>query len=169
MLVQLGAVGDHHDVGVGQARLAADLGRQPQHGQRPLSVPDHAAALLGPALREDASHGRRHRAVLLVAGQLLDEPDQGRLVDHEVAQDVQQRRRGQQPHDELRLALGFDAEAFPHLVPGVRGDRLPLKVGVLGGAGGGVGRVGPAVGDAEQVVVEQLGAPVPWNSGPASW
>ena len=79
------------------------------------------------------------------------------LVDHEVAQDVQQRRRGQHPHDELGLALWLHAEALPHLVLRVRRHRLPLEVSVLRRAHGGVGRAGPAVGDAEQVVVEQLG------------
>ena len=160
LLVQLGAVGDHHDVGVGQARLATDFGGQPQHGQRlarPLGVPDHAAPLLGPGLRQDAAHGRLDRPVLLVAGQLLDHPALLRLVDHEVAQDVQQRGRGQHPHDELRLALRLHAEALPHLILGIGRHRLPLEVGVLRRAQGGVGRGGPAVGDAEQVVVEQLG------------
>ena len=160
LLVQLGAVGDHHDVGVGQARLAAYSGGQPQHGQglaRPLGVPDHAAPLLGPGLRQDAAHGRLDGAVLLVAGQLLDHPALLRLVDHEVAQDVQQRRRGQHPHDELRLALRLHAEPLADLVIGERSHRLPLEVGVLRRAHGGVGRGGSAVGDAEQVVVEQLG------------
>ena len=47
--VQLPAVGDHDDGGIAQARLAAQLRRQPQHGQRlarSLRVPDHAAPLL---------------------------------------------------------------------------------------------------------------------------
>ena len=160
LLVQLGAVGYHHDVGVGQARLAADLGRQPQHGQRlarPLGVPDHTAPLLGLGFRQDAPHRRLDRPVLLVAGQLLGHPALIRLVNHEVAQDVQQRRRGQQPHDELRLPLRLDGEVLSHPVLRVGHHGLPLEVGVLRRADGGVDGAGAAVGDAKQVVVEQIG------------
>ena len=120
-------------------------------------MPDHAAPLLGLGLRQDAVHGQLDRPVLLVAGQLLDHPAMLRLVDYEVAQDIQQRRRGQHAHHELRLALRLHPEPLPDLVVGVGGHRLPLEVGILRSAYGGVGRGGPAVGDAEQVVVEQFG------------
>ena len=93
---------------------------------------------------------------MLVAGQFLDHSALVRLIDHEVAQYVQQCRRGQKPHDELRLSLWLDVEPLPHLVLGVRGHRLPFEVGVFRRADGGVGRPGTAVGDAEQVVMEQF-------------
>ena len=119
LVVELGAVGDRHDGGVGQPRVPADLGGQPQHGQglaRPLGVPDHAAPLGGLLAREDAGQGGPHRPVLLVAGHLLDQPSPLRLVDHVVPEDVQQGGRGEHPHDELGLSLGFHPELLPHLV-----------------------------------------------------
>ena len=170
LTVELPAVGDHHDRWIAQARLAAQLGRQPEHRQRlagALRVPDHAAALLGFAAFQRARQRRAHGAVLLVARQLLDETAALRLVDHIVAQDVQQRGRRQQPNDQLRLPVRLDAKAPPHLVLRVGQHRLPLDVGVLRRAESGVGRRGPAVGDAEQVAVEQGGraGPVPLGPG----
>ena len=139
--------------------MPAYLGRQPQHGQglaRPLGVPDHAAPFVGLLAREDAGQGGPHCPVLLVAGDLLDQPSPLRLVDHIVPEDVQQDRRGQHSHDELVLSLRFHPELLPHLVVRVGRHRLPLEVGVLRSVQRGVGRGGPAVGHTQQVVVEEL-------------
>ena len=75
--VELPAVRHHDDGRVGQARLAAQLRRQPQHRQRlarPLRVPHDPAALLGLAANQHPLHRRAHGPVLLVARQLLHQP-----------------------------------------------------------------------------------------------
>ena len=69
------------------------------------------------------------------------------------------RRTGgiEQAGDEPRLPLGRGAEATPELALGEGLDRLPTGVGVLGSAHGPEGGVGAAVGDAQQVRVEEFG------------
>ena len=108
--VQLRPVCDYDDGRVGEARLPAQLRRQPKHGQRlarSLRVPDHAAPLLRLAAREQPLNRSTYGAVLLVAGQLLHQPSPLRLVDHVVAQYVQKHRGRQQTDDELGLPLGL--------------------------------------------------------------
>ena len=119
-------------------------------------MPHDAAPLLRLPARQHTAHGCTHGPILLVARQLLHETPPLRLINHVVAQDVQQGRWGQQPNDELSLTLRLDAEAIPDLVIGVGRYRLPLEVGVLRRARRSVHGRRAAVGDAHQVVVEQL-------------
>ena len=104
------------------------------------TTPPRSSGLVSDRMRRI---GRLDGPVLLAAGQLLDHPALLWLVDHEAAQDVQQRRWGQHPHDELRLALRLHPETLPHFILSVRSYRLPLEVGVLRRASGGIGRGGP--------------------------
>ena len=82
--VQLLAVGYHHDGRVVQRRFAAQLGGQPQHGERlarALGVPHHAAPFLGTLAFGDALDRSVHRPVLLVSRELLDQLAAVEFVD----------------------------------------------------------------------------------------
>ena len=122
-----------------------------------LRVPDDAAPLLRCAALQDALDAVAHGAVLLVARQLLHQPPALVLEHDEVAQDVEEDGGIEQAGDEPRLPLGRGAEAALELALGERLDRLPAGVGILGGAHGAEGGIGAAVGDAQQVRVEELG------------
>ena len=120
-------------------------------------MPDDAAPLLRCAALQDALDAVAHGAVLLVARQLLHEPPALVLEHDEVPQDVEEDGGIEQAGDEPRLPLGRGAEATLELALGEGLDRLPASVGVLGRAHGAEGGIGAAVGDTQQVRVEELG------------
>ena len=78
-------------------------------------MPDDSASLFGFAAFEDAFHRLFDGAVLLVAGEFLDQLAVGVLVDDEISEHVQQRGRMEQAGDEAGLAFGWDAEAVHEL------------------------------------------------------
>ena len=158
--VELRAVRDDDDGGVAEGGGAPQLDREPEHRQRlagALRVPHHPSPLLRSAPLEDARYGLADGAILLVARQLLHQPPALVLEDDVVAQDVDQDRGIEQAGDEPRLPLGRGAEAALELALGEGLDRLPAGVGVLGRAQGAEGGIGAAVGDAQQVRVEEFG------------
>ena len=121
-------------------------------------MPDDAAPLLRRAPLEDAVDGVADGAVLLVARQLLHEPP-ALVVEHDVvAQNVEEDRGIEEAANEPRLPFGRRAKSALELPLGKRLDRLPAGVVVLGCAQGAEGSVRAAVGEAQQVCVEQLGS-----------
>ena len=134
MIIQLFAVGHHHDGRIVQPGIAAQFGGEPQHGQRltrSLGVPHHTTAIFGAPAFRDPLHCGGDRPVLLVAGKFLDELSVVELIDHIVPQDIQQGRRRQQAHDELGLSLELHAEPIADLLLRVRKHRLPFGVHVF--------------------------------------
>ena len=98
--VELGAVGDDDDRRLLLRLVAAELERQPQHRQalaRALRMPDDAAPLARFARRPDPPHRLVHGDELLVAGQLADGAAAVDLEHDEVADDVEQVPRFEEP------------------------------------------------------------------------
>ncbi len=115
LVVQVVAVGHHHQGRVAHGRVLHQLGREAGHLDAlagALRVPHHAAlaALGGLGLRagghQHALDHRAHRVELVIAGHLLDQPALV-LEQDEVAQVVQQQFALEQAmHQRLQLAHG---------------------------------------------------------------
>ena len=95
LVVEVVAVGQDHEGGVGHGRVGDDLAGVEGHGQalaRSLGVPDHADPLvaLGRGGADRAGDGLVDRVVLVIAGQLLPDGRPVHLEDDEVADEVQE-------------------------------------------------------------------------------
>ena len=135
--IELGAVGDDDDGGLLLRRIAAELERQPEHRQalpRPLSVPDDPAARARFPGRPDPPQRLVHGDELLVAGQLADGPAAVDLEHHEVAHDVEEVVRLEEPVEQDVLGRRYASELLAELfrAQGIR--LLPFEEEPLRGA-----------------------------------
>ena len=82
LVVEVVAIGEHHQGGVGHRRMAHDAGGIEEHREAlatALGVPHHAALALqlgravGAGSRHHLLYGRTHRVVLVIASNLLDQ------------------------------------------------------------------------------------------------
>ena len=167
--LQVGAVGDQHDLEPAQIGVAAHGPDQEHHGEalaRPLGVPDDPAAAVDmavhwPGVAFDQPLQRLvHAPVLLVAAHDLDHAARADLHEQrEVPHDVEQPLRGQHPRrQQLLLGDGISglAHRCGHLVDGGRERVLPRQI-VLGQRRE-RRRLGPLAGggDSELIRPEQL-------------
>ena len=155
LLVEIVAVGQHHERRVLQRRLvhqrAAEEGHQ-QRLARALGVPDHPAAAVALTGLQDARQRLPDGVELVVAGDLLDRPAALVLEDDEAAQHGEQDRPGEEATDQ-----GFEGERRGLVDQRLAVDRAPAHEAVEVGGDRAVAR-GDAVGDhRQQVGAEQLG------------
>ena len=158
-LVQLGAVGDDDDGRVLLRLVAPQLERQPEHGQalaRPLRVPDDAAPRARFRRRFDPPHGLVDGDELLVAGQLADGATVLDLEDDEVADDVEEVARLEEPveQDVLRRRHAPELLAELYRAQGIR--LFPFEKEPIRGADGAVDGALPAGADEDLRRLEQL-------------
>ena len=158
--VELGAVGDDDDGRLLLRLVAAELERQPQHGQalaRPLRVPDDAAPRARFPRRSDPSHRFVDGDELLVAGQLADGAAVFDLEHHEVADDVEEVARLEEPveQDVLRRRRAPELLAELYRAQGIR--LLPFEEEPLRRADRSVDGALPAGADEDLRRLEQLG------------
>ena len=135
--VELRAVGDDDDGGLLLRRIAAELERQPEHGQalpRPLRVPDDPAPRARLPRRADPPQSLVHGDELLVAGQLADGPAAVDLEHDEVAHDVEEVARLEESVEQDVLRRRYPSELLAELfrAQGIR--LLPFEEEPLRGA-----------------------------------
>ena len=157
--VELGAVGDDDHGGLLLRLVAAELEREPQHGQalsRPLCVPDDSA----PRARLSGSADATHRLVdgdeLLVAGQLADGATAVDLEHDEVAHDVEEVLRLEEPVEQNVLRGRRAPELLGELRHGQGIRLLPSEEEPLRRADGAVDGPLAAGGDENLRRFEQL-------------
>ena len=161
--VELGAVGDDDDGGLLLRPVAAELERQPEHGQalaRPLRVPDDATPRARLARGSDAPHRLVDGDELLVAGQLADGAAVLDLEDDEVADDVEEVARLQEPVEQDVLRRRRAPELLAELLHAEGIRLLPFEEEPLRRADGAVDGAFPAGADEDLRRLEQLRRPL---------
>ena len=117
--VELRPVGDDYDGRLLLRRIAAELERQPEHRQalpRPLRVPDDPAARTRLSRRPDPPQRLVHGDELLVAGQLADGPATVDLEHDEIAHDIEDVARLEEPVEQDVLGRRRASELLAELV-----------------------------------------------------
>ena len=161
--VELGAVGDDDDSRLLLRLVAPQLEGQPEHGQalaRPLRVPDDAAPRARFRRRPDPAHRLVDGDELLVAGQLADGAAVLDLEDDEVADDVEEIARLEEPveQDVLRRRHAPELLAELYRAQGIR--LLPFEKEPIRRADGAVDGALPAGADEDLRRLEQLRRPL---------
>ena len=157
--VELGAVGDDDDRRLLLRLVAPQLERQPEHGQalaRPLRVPDDAAPRARFPRRPDPPHRLVDRDELLVAGQLADGAAVLDLEDDEVANDVEEVARLEEPVEQDVLRRRRAAELLAELLHAQGIGLLPFEKEPLRRADRAVDSALPAGADEDLRRLEQL-------------
>ena len=157
--VELGAVSDDDDRRLLLRLVAAELERQPEHGQalaRPLRVPDDAAPRARFPRRPDPPHRLVDGDELLVAGQLADRAAVLDLEDDEVAEDVEKAARLEEPVEQDVLRRRRATELFAELLHAQGVRLLPFEKEPLRRADRPVDRALPAGPDEDLRRLEQL-------------
>ena len=128
--VELGAVGDDDHGGLLPRLVAAELEREPEHGQalpRPLGVPDDSAPRARLPGSADATHRLVHGDELLVAGQLADGAAAVDLEHDKVPHDVEQVPRLEQTVEQDVLRRRRAPELLAELLHGQGIRLLPFE------------------------------------------
>ena len=170
--VELGAVGDDDDGRLLLRLVAAELERQPEHGQalaRPLRVPDDAAPRTRFPRRPDPPHRLVDGDELLVAGQLADGAAVFDLEDNEVAGDVEEVARLEEPVEQDVLRRRRAPELLAELLHAQRIRLLPFEKEPLRRAHRAVDGALPAGADEDLRRLEQPRRALVFQRESASW
>ena len=113
LLIELGAVGEEHELVGAQQGIAAGLEGEKHHGERlagTLGGPDHTAAGLAIGALLEAQDGFLNRAELLIAGDLFDRSAFFGFEDGEVLNEVEKVGGCQQALNQHLLRMGIVAQ-----------------------------------------------------------
>ena len=166
--VELGAVSDDDHGGLLLRLVAAELEREPEHGQalpRSLGVPDDSAACARLPRGADSPHRLVHGDELLVPRQLADGPAAVDLEHDEVPHDVEEVARLEESVEQGVLRRRCVPELLGELLHGQRIRLLPFEEEPHRGADRAVDGALAAGGDENLRRLEQLRRPLVLPAG----